>query len=252
LAQEVNPCAALTDLSDPAIVSQCAIAAEAAWAAAEKTDTVKGYRGFRVAHPGSTHDADALEKEAAAALRDVEALDTPLAWRQLRAHYPVHERLSQEREIKAVAKAIGESAELEVPCETADSTADTPDDKKPTPSCGFIPAEALIRATWTTPEEYHARPQLVGWDGEKAVPLTTLQRKIGAAPYASEYAAIVQVRKGGMDETGWRVEIPVDLKLPPGHGLVGYAVQLTVMGQPAAVLPFIITEEWPDMRVRTR
>ena len=113
-------------------------------------------------------------------------------------------------------------------------------------------AESVIRASWTTPEGYHARPKLVGWDGKNAINLAGLQRKIGAAPYASQYAAVVQASKGGMDDTGWRVELPVELRLPPGQGLIGYAIELKVMGQSAKVLPFLVTEEWADARVRTR
>jgi hypothetical protein len=249
LAQEPLNCIGLTPQSDANLVSQCRAAAETAWAKTKKEDTVGAYRQYRTTHPGSAHQAESIEQEAAAALRDTQKLDTPEMWRALRKHYPVHTRLSQERELKSVAKAIGETAELHVPCERPEPTEEV---KKPKPTCEFLEAEKVIRLSWKTPDGYHARPRLVGWDGKKVVSLTSLQRLIGAAPYASEYAAIVQAAKGGMDETGWRVELPVELRLPPGHGLIGYAVELKVMGETAKVLPFIITEEWADTRVRTR
>jgi hypothetical protein len=248
-AQDPGPCAALPEAAEPLLVVQCGMDAEEGFAAATRDGSVKAFRAFRAAHPASTHIEAAIEAEAEAALKDVQDMDTPEAWRALRAHYPVHAQLAQEREIKAVAKLIGEGAELDLPCETPEPTEET---KKPKPTCTTIEAEAVIRASWTTPEGYHARPRLVGWDGTKAINLAGLQRKIGAAPYATEYAAIVQASKGGMDETGWRVELPVALKLPPGQGLVGYAVELQVMGQGAKLLPFYVTEEWADTRVRTR
>lgn len=248
-AQDAGPCAALPEGTEPLLITQCSLDHEAGWAAAKKDDTVKAYRAFRTAHTSSSHIPEAEEAEGEAALKDVQKLDTPEAWRALRAHYPVHAQLAQEREIKAVASAIGDSADLDIPCETPEPTEEV---KKPKPSCTFMDMEAVIRASWKTPEGYHARPRLVGWDGKAGVSLASLQRKIGAAPYASEYAAIVQASKGSMDETGWKVELPVELRLPPGQGLVGYAVELTVMGQTAKLLPFYITEEWTNTRVRTR
>ena len=244
-----NPCVGLTETSDPAVVASCAADAETAWAAAKKSNSVKAYRAYRAAHPGSAHESEAIDKESAAALKDIEKIDTPEAWRALRQHYPVHDLLAQEREIKAVARDVGASAEMDLPCETPEPTEEV---KKPKPTCEFIEAEKLIRATWKTPEGYHARPRLVGWDGKNAVDLTSLLRKIGPAPYASQYAAIARASKGGVDETSWRIELPVDLKLPPGQGLIGYAVELKVMGKTAKLLPFIVTEEWENTRVRTR
>jgi hypothetical protein len=249
LAQDPGVCGTLAEGADPLLVAQCGMDDAAGFAAAKKDGSVTAYRAFRTAHPASTHLEAAIEAEAEAALEDVQKLDTPEAWRALRAHYPVHALLAQEREIKAVAKAIGETAEIDLPCETPEPTEEV---KKPKPTCTFMEAESVIRASWTTPEGYHARPRLVGWDGKNAVSLSGLQRKIGAAPYASQYAAIVQASKGGMDETGWRVELPVELRLPPGQGLIGYAVELKVMGQTAKVLPFFVTEEWADTRMRTR
>lgn len=249
LAQDPTVCGALPEGTDALLVAQCGMAPEAGFAAAEKAGSVGAYRAFRTAHPSSPQIAAAEEAESEAALKDVEKLDTPEAWRALRAHYPVHAQLAQEREIKAVAKAIGQSAEIDLPCEKPEPTEEV---KKPKPTCAFMEAEAVIRASWTTPEGYHARPRLVGWDGKNAVGLAGLQRKIGAAPYASQYAAVVQASKGSVDETGWRVELPVELRLPPGQGLIGYAIELKVMGESARVLPFLITEEWADTRMRSR
>lgn len=249
LAQEPGPCANLPENADPMVVTQCGMDHDAGWEAAKKDGSVHAFRAFRAAHPASTHIPKAEEAESDAALKDVQKLDTPEAWRALRQHYPMHAQLAQEREIGAVAEAVGDSAELEVPCDRPEPTEEI---KKPKPSCTFLEAEAVIRASWTTPEGYHARPQLVGWDGKSAVNLASLQRKIGAAPYATEYAAIVRASKGLTDDTGWRVELPVELRLPPGQGLVGYAIELKVMGQTAKLLPFHITEEWANTRVRTR
>jgi len=249
MAQDPGQCGALAENADPLLVAQCTMNADAGFEAAKKEDSVGAYRAFRLAHPASAHIEAAIEKEAEAALRDVQKLDTPEAWRALRTHYPVHDLLAQEREIKAVARSVGESAKLDVPCETPEPSEEV---KKPKPTCTFMEAEGVIRATWTTPEGYDTRPRLVGWDGKKAVSLASLQRKIGPAPYASQYAAIVQASKGGRDDTGWRVELPVELRLPPGQGLLGYAIELKVMGQTAKVLPFLVTEEWADARVRTR
>lgn len=248
-AQAEVDCTTLNESSHPLLVSQCAMDEDAGLAAAEEAASVSAYRAFRAAHPGSKHTAAAVEAEGNLALKDVEAIDTPEAWSQLRKFYPVHRQLSTEREAKAVAELVGDSAEMKLPCERPEPTEEI---KKPKPSCGFLEAESVIRASWTTPEGYHARAQLVGWDGAKAINLKTLQAKIGAAPYASEYAIVVQASKGSTDDTGWRVELPNELRLPPGHGLIGYAVELTVMGQSAKLLPFHITEEWANTRVRTR
>jgi len=221
-------------------------AAKALTTAVEAADVLT-YRAFREKYAGTPQADEAREKEAEAALADVEQYDTPLAWRQLRSHYPELTAVAEEREIQAVGRAIAETASLSIPCKVP--TASGPDDAPP-PRCDTIAKETVISATWTTPEGYTAKAGLVGWDGEQSIQLSSLQRRIGPAPYASAYAQIAVAGKGEATEEGWTMTLPVDLKRPPDLEFRGYAVQIRVLGGEAALLPFVVSEAWEDARRR--
>jgi hypothetical protein len=222
-------------------------AADTALATAGETNKVMAYRAFRKKFAGTPQATQALEKEAEAALADVAQYDTPIAWRQLRSHYPQLAEVATQREVAAVGRVIAETAELNIPCEIP--TATGPDDVAP-PQCETIPKEAEVGATWTNPEGYTARARLVGWDGESAIEMSSLQRQMGPAPYASQYAEITVAARGTSSETGWAMVLPVELKRPPDMGFRGYAVQIRVLGMEAVLLPFVVSEAWTDARHR--
>ena len=144
-------------------------------------------------------------------------------------------------------QSVSLNAKLEIPCPTPDASG--PDDTPP-PQCTALAKDTENKATWTTPEGYKAKARLVGWDGEKSIDLSSLQRKIGPAPYASPYAEITVAAKGQLDEDGWSMVMPVDLKRPPGLDFRGYAVQIRVMGLESTILPVVVSEAWKDARRR--
>jgi hypothetical protein len=220
-------------------------AAGAALAAVIEADEVLKYRAFREKYPDTPQATQALEKEAAAALADVEKYDTPIAWQRLGSHYPQLAQVAGENERAALGRLVAASVKLSLPC--AVPTASGPDDIPP-PQCNFLPKDAEIHATWSIPEGYTAKVRLVGWDGTQAITLGGLQAKIGPAPYASQFAEVVTASDGTIDEHGWTLIVPVDLKRPPNQNFQGYAVQIRVQGQEVALLPFVVSDAYQDAR----